>query len=333
MNIVFMGTPDIARKCLKKIIDDGQNEIIGVVTNPDKPKGRGNKMAFSEVKECAIENNFNLYQPLKIRNNEEFISEMKELNPDLFVVVAYGKILPKELLEIPKFGSINLHASLLPKLRGAAPIQWAILNGDKTSGVTTMFMDEGMDTGDIIMQEEIQIGEDETTGELFEQMGDIGSELLVNTIQKIQSASEELGDNFTFDELKAKVGATKQGEDFTIAPMLNKEMSKIDWNKSALEIHNLVRGLNPIMGTYTYLNNKKIKIWKTKLVDYNETKEYNLVNGAPGEIVYCNKKDGLIVSTSNGFIRIIEIQGDNGKKMNIKDFLNGNSIDLGTIFT
>ena len=168
-----MGTPDFAKESLESIYNAGHN-ILGVVTNPDKPKGRGMKMAFSPVKEFAISKNINVYQPIKVRKNEEFIEEIKKINPDLICVVAYGKILPKEILKIPKYGCINVHASILPKYRGAAPIQWAVINGDKTTGVTTMFMDEGMDTGDILLKEETAISDDETTGELWEKLSKIG---------------------------------------------------------------------------------------------------------------------------------------------------------------
>ena len=173
LNILFMGTPDFAKESLESIYNAGHN-ILGVVTNPDKPKGRGMKMAFSPVKEFAISKNINVYQPIKVRKNEEFIEEIKKINPDLICVVAYGKILQKEILEIPKYGCINVHASILPKYRGAAPIQWAVINGDKTTGVTTMFMDEGMDTGDILLKEETAISDDETTGELWEKLSKIG---------------------------------------------------------------------------------------------------------------------------------------------------------------
>ena len=250
MRIVFMGTPDFAKESLEAVYNAGY-EILGVVTNPDKPKGRGMKMMASPVKEFAIEKNIKIYQPLKVKNNIEFIQEIKDLNPDIICVVAYGKIVPKEILEIPKLGCINVHGSLLPRYRGAAPIQWAILNGDKTTGITTMYMDIGMDTGDMILKEEVDIGEDETTGELWERLSKIGGNLLVETLKEIE---------------KGIAPREKQGNDYTLAPMLNKEMAKIDWeNKTAEEIKNLVRGLNPIMGAYTFLNGKKIKFWKVSI--------------------------------------------------------------------
>ena len=178
LNILFMGTPDFAKESLESIYNAGYN-IIGVVTNPDRPKGRGMKMIASPVKEYAVSKNIPIYQPLKVKNNIEFIDEIKALNPDIICVVAYGRILPKEILEIPKLGCINVHGSLLPKYRGAAPIQWAVLNGDKTTGITTMYMDEGMDTGDMILKKEVEIGENETTGELWDRLAKIGGELLV----------------------------------------------------------------------------------------------------------------------------------------------------------
>ena len=184
LNIVFMGTPDFAQESLKSIYDAGF-EIIGVVTNPDKPKGRGMKLAYSPVKEYALEKNLKIYQPIKIKNNTEFLDEIKTLAPDVICVVAYGKILPKEILEIPKLGCINVHGSLLPKYRGAAPIQWAVLNGDKTTGITTMYMNEGMDTGDMILKEEVEIGPEETTGDLWQKLSKIGGEILVKTLKLI----------------------------------------------------------------------------------------------------------------------------------------------------
>ena len=323
MNIIFMGTPDFAEVSLEAIYNAG-HEIIGVVTNPDKPKGRGMKMIATPVKEFAVSKNIPVYQPLKIRKNTEFIEEMKALKPDIICVVAYGKILPKEILDIPENGCINVHGSLLPKYRGAAPIQWAILNGDKTTGITTMYMDEGMDTGDMILKEEVEINENETTGELWNRLALIGGNLLVKTLELIE---------------ENKAPRIKQGEDYTIAPMLNKEISKIDWeNKTANEIKNLVRGLNPIMGAYSYLDEKKIKFWKIQCLDnekflssfdYDKQKLLELPNGA---IIISNDKEGLFIKAKDGIISVLEIQGENAKKMNIKDFLRGNKLEINKIF-
>lgn len=336
MKIIFMGTPDFAKESLEAVYNSG-NEILAVVTNPDKPKGRGMKMVASPVKEFAIQKNIKIYQPEKIRKNEEFIKELKDLNPDLLCVVAYGKILPKEVLDIPKYGAINVHGSLLPKYRGAAPIQWAVINGDKVTGITTMFMDEGMDTGDMILKKEVEIGEDETTGEVWNRLSKIGGELLVETLQKIENVKKDR----TIDEIKKELKVQKQGEDFTLAPMIEKEISKIDWNLETIKIKNLIRGLNPIMGAYSTLENKKIKIWKAKEVSIEKLKqifpeleeyEHRMTKLEKGTILFADKKKGLFVKTKDGILEILELQGENSKKMDTKSFLNGNDLQAGQIF-
>ena len=326
LNVLFMGTPDFAAESLKSLVEEKYN-IVGVVTNPDRPKGRGMKMIASPVKEYALENGLDVYQPEKVKNNIEFIEKIKELNPDIICVVAYGKILPKEILQIPKYGCINVHASILPQYRGAAPIQWAVLNGDKQTGVTTMYMNVGMDTGDIILVEKTDIGEEETTGELWDRLSKMGGKLLVKTLKQIEAGTAP---------------RQKQSDNFTMAPMLNKEMSKIDWqNKTAKEIHNLVRGLNPIMGAYTFLNGKKIKIWKTKVRTENELLEifpeleeyfFKVKDLMMGTIMFASDKKGLFVKANEGIIQIEEIQGENAKKMPVGDFLRGNEIMAGEIF-
>ena len=311
MKIVFMGTPDFAEKSLEDVYNAG-HEILAVVTNPDRPKGRGMKMVASPVKEFAVSKNLKIYQPEKVRKNVEFIEEIKKLEPDVICVVAYGKILPKEILEIPKLGCINVHGSLLPKYRGAAPIQWAVINGEKVTGVTTMYMDVGMDTGDMILKEKTEIAPDETTGELWDRLAKIGADLLVKTLEQIENKTAP---------------RIPQGEDFSMAPMLDKEMSKIDWeSKTAQEIKNLVRGLNPIMGTYAYLNRKKIKIWKVDVVKANSEDTKN------GTVLKSDSKDGLYIKAKDGVIKVLEIQGENAKRMNIQDFLRGNQIEVGSIF-
>ena len=314
LNILFMGTLDFAKESLEAVYNAGYN-ILGVVTNPDKPKGRGMKMIPSPVKEFALEKNLKIYQPLKVRNNIEFIEEIKTLNPDVICVVAYGKILPKEILEIPKLGCINVHGSLLPKYRGAAPIQWAVINGETKTGVTTMYMDIGMDTGDMILKEEVSIGEDETTGELWDRLSAIGGEILVDTLDLIE---------------QGKAPRTKQSEDYTMAPMLNKEMAEIKWEeKTALEIKNLIRGLNPIMGAYTYINNKKIKLWKVNLVSFEEFENKynkNIENIELGNIIIANDKQGLFLKAKDAVIEAIEIQAEGSKRMNAKDYLRGNNL-------
>ena len=321
-----MGTPDFALESLKALYE-AKYDIIGVVTNIDKPKGRGMKMVASPVKEYAIEKNLQVYQPIKVRNNPEFLEEVKKLNPDLICVVTYGKILPQELLDIPKYGCVNVHGSLLPEYRGAAPIQWAVLNGDKKTGVTTMFMNAGMDTGDMILKEEVEIGEDETTGELWDRLKTIGANLLIKTVKEIENGTAT---------------RTKQPEEGTMAPMLSKEMAKIDWkNKTANDIKNLVRGLNPIMGAYTFWDGKKIKFWKVQTLTENELLEkfqeleeykYHLNKMQAGTVLFSDDKKGLFIKANGGILQVLEIQGENSKRMAVGDFLRGNPVGVGNMF-
>ena len=304
MKIVFMGTPDFARDSLKAVVEAGYDVAL-VVTNPDKPKGRGMKLIPSDVKKYAIEQNLEVAQPVKVRNNPEFVEQLKNINPDVICVVAYGKIIPKEILDIPRLGCINVHGSLLPKYRGAAPIQWAVLNGDKETGITTMFMDVGMDTGDMINKEVVQIGDDETTGELWDRLSIIGANLLVKTLEDLENGTYK---------------REKQGDDFTVAPMIKKEMAKIDWeNQTSSEIKNLVRGLNPFMGAFSFLNDKKIKIWKVEKLNDKSEKE-------PGTVLVSDSKAGLVIATNDGAVSVLEIQVENSKRMGISDYLRGNKI-------
>lgn len=322
MKIVFMGTPDFARDSLSAIYDAG-HEIPAVITVPDKPKGRGMKLIPCEVKEYAIEKNIKVYQPEKLRENKEIVDTLKDINPDVICVVAYGKIIPKEILEIPKYGCVNVHPSLLPQYRGSAPIQWAILNGDKETGVTTMYLDEGMDSGDIILQTKTSIDKDETSGELWNRLSKIGAELLVETLEKIENKTAP---------------RIKQPEEFTLAPMLEKSQAKIDWeNKTAQEIKNLVRGLNPIMGAYAVLNQKKIKFWKVDKLSidefinkYPEFKEYEyrFLEIDPGTVLYIEKKEAIYIMAKEGIIKVLEIQGENAKRMPTPEFLRGNRIEV-----
>ena len=311
MKIVFMGTPDFAEESLKAIYEAG-HEIVAIITNPDRPKGRGMKMIPSPVKEFATEKGLRIFQPEKVKNNEEFVKELKALQPDAICVVAYGKILPKEILDIPPYGCINVHASLLPKYRGAAPVQWAVLNGDKITGVTTMYMDDGMDTGDIILKESVEIGEEKTTGELWDRLKVIGGKLLVETLRQIE---------------KGIAPREKQGEDYTVAPMLSKDMAKIDWNsKNAEELKNLVRGLNPIMGAYTFWKGKKIKFWKVQVVEEDKIQVENLGFLKNGTVIVSDPKEGIYIKCKEGILKVLEIQGENSKRMSIQDYLRGNPI-------
>jgi len=310
-----MGSSDISQESLEKIYDKGF-EICGVVTNTDKPAGRGKKIFVNPVKIFANEKSLPVFQPEKLRKNIEFENEIKKINPDLTVVVSYGKILPKSFLEIPKFGTINLHPSMLPKYRGPAPIQWAVLNGDKKTGVSIMYLDEGMDSGDIIEQKEVDIGDDETTGELWERLSSLGADLLVKVIEDIENGN---------------IVRKKQSSNYTLAPLIEKEMSRIAWeNLSSKEVKNLVRGLNPFMGAYTNYDEKKIKLWKVQALSFDEYNEkyesidHNVLKN--GEIVKANSKEGLFIKVCDGIISVLEIQGENAKKMSIFDYLRGNKI-------
>ncbi|AJP12332.1 TPA: methionyl-tRNA formyltransferase [Clostridioides difficile] len=307
MKIVFMGTPDIAVPCLQKIIDENY-EILGVVTQPDKPKGRGKKLGMSPVKELAIENNIPVYQPVKARD-KEFIDKIKSLNPDVIVVVAFGQILPKEILEIPKLGCINVHVSLLPKYRGAAPINWVIINGEEKTGVTTMYMDEGLDTGDMILKTEVNLDENITAGELHDKMMNIGAETLKETLRLIEEGNAPR--------------EVQNHEEFSYAPIMNKSLGNIDFSKSAREIHNLVRGVNPWPSAYTTYNDVIMKVWKTKVLDEKSTKDV-------GTIIDVSK-DGIKVSTIDNVLLIEEIQMPNKKRMLVGEYIKGNTIETGLV--
>ena len=306
MKIIFMGTPDFALPCLKKLNESG-NEVIAVFSQPDKPVGRKQILTAPPVKEYAVNNNIPVFQPEKLKNSDA-IQTIKELGADIIVVVAYGKILPKEVLTSAKFGCINVHASLLPKYRGAAPIQWAVLNGDEKTGVSIMQMDEGLDTGDVLLVKETKIGDNETSADLFDRLSEIGADALIEALDLIE---------------KGEANPQKQPDgDYTYAKMITKELCPIDWSKSALEIHNQVRGLQTWPVATTKINSKNIKIHKTCLCDIKGNKA--------GEIVDNNKK--LIVCCGdNNCLEILELQAEGKKKMEAKAFLSGNKVELHSI--
>lgn len=307
MKIVFMGTPDIAVGCLQKIIDE-KHEILGVVTQPDKPVGRGKKMGMPPVKELALKYDIPVYQPIKARD-EEFVQVLRELNPDLIVVVAFGQILPKSILDIPKLGCVNVHVSLLPKYRGAAPINWVIINGEEKTGVTTMYMDEGLDTGDMILTSEFALDDEITAGELHDIMKEEGALLLKQTIDLIA---------------KGEAPRIPQNhEEFTYAPMMNKTLGQIDFSKSAKEIHNLVRGVNPWPSAYTTYKGQTMKVWKTKVL--NETSDKH-----SGTILKVDK-EGIRVSTKNNVLLIREIQMPGKKRVLVEEYIKGNNIETNEI--
>ncbi|MFR5263915.1 methionyl-tRNA formyltransferase [Clostridium sp.] len=305
MNIVFMGTPDFAVPSLEALIKEFG--VKAVYTQPDRPKGRGKKLAFSPVKEVAVANNIEVLQPEKIRNDVEAIEYLKSLKPDFIIVVAFGQILPKEVLDIPKYGCINLHGSLLPKYRGAAPIQWSVINGEKVAGNTTMLMDVGLDTGDMLLTNEVEVSKFMTAGELYEELKLSGAGLLVETIKKV---------------VEGKITPIKQNdEESTYAPMLNKEIAKIDWNKSAEEIHNHIRGMNPWPIATTIYDDKVMKVYESDFETSKSTKE-------PGVILKADKK-GIVVSTKEGNLIIKKLQFPNGKPLMVEQFINGNDIEIG----
>lgn len=307
MRVVFMGTPEFAVPCLQKLIDCG-HEVTGVFTQPDKPQGRKMILTPPPVKALALENNIKVYQPTKMRDGTA-LDMLKEAAPELVIVVAYGKILPKEILEYPKYGCINIHASLLPKLRGAAPIQWSVINGFEKTGVTSMQMDEGLDTGDMLIKAEVEIGENETAGELHDKLSSLGAEVLEKTINALIAG-----------ELKPE---KQDHSKFTYASMLSKELSPIDWNLSAKQVHNKIRGLCPWPGATAKLNGKTVKIHKSILSDALGTKV--------GEIVRADKK--LIVACGDlKCIEILDLQAEGKKAMSAADYLRGNPIEIGTLF-
>lgn len=303
MRVIFMGTPDIATMTLKALAKE--HEVVLAVTQPDKPKGRGGKMQFTPVKEEALDLGIPVFQPKKVRE-PECIAELKKYDADVMVVIAFGQILPKEILEMTPYGCINIHASLLPKYRGAAPIQWAVINGEKVSGVTTMQMDEGLDTGDMLLKEEIVLDEKETGGSLHDKIALCGASLCLRTLALLK---------------EGKITPEKQGESPTdYARMLDKSMGDIDWTAPAVSIERLIRGLNPWPGTYTDWNGKVMKIWQAEV--YDSKKE-----ASPGTVVRV-EKDGFFVQTGDGLLKVTELQIPGKKRMDAEAFLRGYSIKV-----
>ncbi len=307
MRVVFMGTPDFSVPTLECIIEAG-HEVVGVVTQPDKAKGRGKKVVYTPVKEKALEHGLIVYQPRRARE-PEFIEQMRALNPDVMVVVAFGQILPKELLDIPKYGCVNVHASLLPKYRGAAPIQWAVIRGEKVSGVTTMQMDVGLDTGDMLLKTEVPLAEDETGGSLHDKLSVLGGDLLIETLKGLEAGTI----------VPEKQDDSQSGE---YARMLDKSLGKIDFSMRAEEIERLIRGLNPWPSAYTSYNNKTMKLWKARVVPGGEA--------VPGQVLAVDKK-GFTVQTGDGALQILELQMEGKKRMDAGAFLRGCPLTAGEI--
>ena len=302
MKIVFMGTPDFAVPSLEKLID--RYGVEAVFTQPDRPKGRGKKLAVSPIKEVALKNDIPVYQPIKLKEEKDMVEKLREINPDFIIVVAFGQILTKEVLEIPKYGCINLHGSLLPMYRGAAPIQWAVIRGEKKSGNTTMLMDEGLDTGDMLLKDEVDISDNMTAGELFDLLKDRGANLLMQTIEEVKNG---------------KIIPKKQNDETFYAKMLDKKIANFNWNDSAWNIHNLVRGLNPWPIAYTQYADKQMKVYETKVIEGNSCKE-------PGTILKVTK-EGIEVACGKDVILIKKIQFPNGKPLTIEQYINGHMIE------
>lgn len=308
LRVVFMGTPEFAVPCLDMLIEN-QYDVVAVVTQPDRPKGRGQNLAQSPVKQAAVAYDLPVLQPNKVKE-AEFQTALSLLKPDLIVVVAFGQLLPKTILDLPPMGCINVHASLLPHYRGAAPIHWAVINGEKVTGVTTMFMDVGMDTGDMILKDEVQINEDDTTGTIHDKLKEMGAKVLSETIQLLI--------------LDKATRIAQNNECATYASMLRREVEAIDWQRSATDIHNLVRGLNPWPGAYCSYQGKNLKVWHTRVYE-SETPA-----SKPGVIAKLTA-DSFIIETGQGILEVLEVQPASKRRMSAKDFVCGYGVVVGDI--
>ena len=307
MRIVFMGTPDFSVPALEALVKGG-HQVIAAVTQPDKPKGRGKAVLMTPVKEKALEMGIPVYQPVKVRE-PEFVKTLADLAPDVIVVVAFGQILPKSILEIPRYGCVNIHASLLPKYRGAAPIQWAVIDGEKETGVTTMFMNEGLDTGDMLEKEVVPLDPKETGGSLYDKLSAVGGRLILSTLKGLEDGT-----------LK---GTPQTDEGSCYAKMLKKSLGDIDWTMGGAAIERLIRGLNPWPSAYTSLHGKTLKIWDADVTD----REYGVEPGTVAEV----SKDQLIIQTGKGSLSVRSLQLEGKKRMDIQDFLRGYSLEKGTV--
>ena len=309
LRIVFMGTPEYAKASLQALVENNFN-VVGVFSQPDKPKGRGMKLVKTPTKEYAEEKNIPVYQPLKLKNNEEVVSTLEELNPDLIVVVAYGKILPKYILDFPKFGCINVHGSILPKYRGAAPIQWSVINGETKTGVTSMLMEKGLDTGDMLIKGEVEIGEYETASELHDRLMIEGARVLLETVDGLE---------------KGSLVPEKQDDALLCyAPMLDKELALIDWSKPAREIINLIRGMNSWPVAHTVYNGERMRV-------YRAVSGKDIDNTRCGEIIAANENGIEVICGDSKSILLQEVQFSGSKAMSVREYLNGHEILVGEI--
>ncbi len=315
MKVIFMGTPDFSVGTLEALIAEG-HDVVLAVTQPDKPKGRGKQMQYTPVKECAIKHDIPVYQPLKVRE-KECIDYLATFEADVMVVVAFGQILPKAILEMTPHGAINVHASLLPKYRGAAPIQWAIIDGEEVTGVTTMQMDEGLDTGDMMDKVEIIITQEETGGSLHDKLAAAGAKLCVKTLEKVVAGTAT---------------RTPQGDTTTsYAKMLKKDLGAIDWTMKAIEIERLIRGLNPWPSAYTKWDDKIMKMWSAKVVD-NQQASQEFGDKVAGTVVACGKQS-FTVKTGGGYLEVLELQVPGKKRMDAGSFLRGNGVAIGEVLS
>lgn len=315
MRVIFMGTPDFSVGTLESLIQAG-HEIVLVVTQPDKPKGRGRAMQCPPVKEAALSHGLEVYQPKRVRE-PECVERLREKEADIIVVVAFGQILPKEILEMPKYGCVNVHASLLPKYRGASPIQWAVINGEKVTGVTTMRMDEGLDTGDMILKEEVVLSKDETGGSLFERLAQTGAELCVRTLEEIEKGTA--------------VYTPQNHSQATHTTIIKKQLGEIDWSKSARELECLIRGLNPWPSAYTNLDGKTLKIWSADVRKSEMESKETAGSQEPGTVVNITKNT-VEVQTGQGILVLREVQLEGKKRMTTDAFLRGFSLETGAQF-
>lgn len=314
MKAVFMGTPDIAAIVLKTVLESKKHEILAVVTQPDKPKGRGHEMAFPPVKEVALEHNIPVLQPEKMKD-PDFFSQLTQLKPDIILVVAYGRKLPLPILELPRFGCINVHASLLPKYRGAAPIQWAVINGETVSGVTIMHMAEGIDTGDMILTQKVELSKDETAGTLHDKLAAIGGPLLLSAMDAIETGRAPR--------------IRQKEEDATYVTILEKTTGNMNFRQPADQLERLIRGLNPWPTAYTKLDGKMLKIWKADVLDNDQlTKEER--KELPGTVIRV-EKDEIGVMTGDGILMIRELQMEGKRRMTVEEFLRGYHLDKGIL--
>ncbi len=316
MKIIYMGTPDFAVGALEELIARG-HEIVGVITQTDKPVGRKQELKPTAVKACALSHGLDVFQPKRVKNNPEVMAYLQEKNPDVIVVAAYGKIIPKEVLDFPKYGCLNVHASLLPKYRGAAPIQWAVIDGEEKSGVTIMQMDEGLDTGDMIAKVEVPLAADETGGSLFDRLAEAGAKLIADTLVEVEAGN---------------IHPEKQPEESPTpyARMITKEDGRIDWDQNADVIERLIRGVNPWPCAFTSLNGKGLKIWESH-VTVAPMRDDDPTGSSGAGIVLAADEQGLQVATGNGVLCITELQLEGKKRMKAADFLRGHAVEVGTV--